>query len=475
MSETTPTDGNTTAVAATLPAAPPPIPLPPQVVAAPAGQTIIPTSATTGQTADSPATTPKKRGRPRKAPVPEGEAPPKRRRGRPRKSETEARIAAENAAAAAAGVTPGAAVPAATGETPKKKRGRPKKEPGAEGPPKKRGRPRKVREEGAEAIPKPVDTTPKKRGRPRKNPLPPSPAPGQQAPAQPGQVPAPVAVVTTTTITSAPVEVPVAAAVIAPIVPNGGAAPAPATVPAPAPIETKESDAVSEPRMESRKRRRASKSPAREKKGSTSKKTGSSSKKEKSSTKKEPARKKLKGKSSKAKKEEEEEKEEKKAIELDFDHLDRYSLKELQDYAQEQKINMKLYGTRGLSKANYIYAILYKQLSALPFDKLKSQVKKRGVDMEEYGTRKANYIQALIDNRMGKGGEPLWELWKDIYLVGTEWDNYDSVFDVDWDFDHLKEALDEDGELYKAGSKHAVYLFGVTERTLHTPLGASHN
>lgn len=434
MSETTTQalDLNVTP-APTLPIAPPPV-----VVAQP-----VPA------TAESPVVTPKKRGRPRKAPVPEGETPPKRRRGRPRKSETEAKLAAENAAAIAAGLTPGAA-PAASpaGETPKKKRGRPKKEPGSEGPPKKRGRPRKVREEGADA--KPADTTPKKRGRPRKNPVPVPPAAaataaGVPATAAPQGVPQPqVPQVPQMTqqpmpaqqvpITNAPVEVPMPTI----IAPNGGGAV----------LETKESYAVGEPRMESRKRRRAaSKSPAREKKV----------------TKEEPARKKLRGK--KGKKEVEEE-EKKKKVELDIDRLDTYSLEQLQTFARELKINMKLYGDR---KDRYIYAILLNQLNALSLDELKAEVKRRAVSMEEYGNsnkRRIDYIHALIDKRMGKEGEPLWQLWKDIYLVGTEWENYDSVFDVDWDFDHLKEALEEDGDLYEAGSKHAVYLFGVTEPQL---------
>jgi hypothetical protein len=437
MSETTTQtlDLNVT-TAPTLPIAPPPV-----VAAQP-----VPV------TAESPVVTPKKRGRPRKAPVPEGETPPKRRRGRPRKSETEAKLAAENAAAIAAGLTPGAA-PAASpaGETPKKKRGRPKKEPGSEGPPKKRGRPRKVREEGADA--KPADTTPKKRGRPRKNPVPvPPPAAGVPTTAAPQGVPQPqVPQVPQMTqqpvptqqvpITSAPVEVPVPTI----LAPNGGGAV----------LETKESYAVGEPRMESRKRRRAaSKSPAREKKA----------------TKEEPARKKLRGK--KGKKEVEEE-EKKKKVELDIDRLDTYSLEQLQAFARELKINMKLYGDR---KDRYIYAILLNQLNALSLDELKAEVRRRAVSMEEYGNsnkRRIDYIHALIDKRMGKEGEPLWQLWKDIYLVGTEWENYDSVFDVDWDFDHLKEALEEDGDLYEAGSKHAVYLFGVTERACpHHPFSA---
>lgn len=53
------------------------------------------------------------------------------------------------------------------------------------------------------------------------------------------------------------------------------------------------------------------------------------------------------------------------------------------------------------------------------------------------------------------------EVWKDVYLAGTEWDQVKMVYDIDWDFDHLDEAL-TDGDL--AGKK--VHLFGCTEPQL---------
>ncbi|KAI0565158.1 Protein heat intolerant 4 [Gracilaria domingensis] len=53
------------------------------------------------------------------------------------------------------------------------------------------------------------------------------------------------------------------------------------------------------------------------------------------------------------------------------------------------------------------------------------------------------------------------EIWKDIYLAGTEWDQINDVYKEDWDFDHLDEAL-TDGDL--AGKK--IYLFGGTEPQL---------
>lgn len=53
------------------------------------------------------------------------------------------------------------------------------------------------------------------------------------------------------------------------------------------------------------------------------------------------------------------------------------------------------------------------------------------------------------------------EAWRDVYLAGTEWDQLQMVYSIDWDFDHLDEAL-TDGELQ--GKK--VYMFGATEPQL---------
>eukprot|EP00899_Mesostigma_viride_P025783 jgi/Mesvir1/638/Mv17255-RA.1 len=54
-------------------------------------------------------------------------------------------------------------------------------------------------------------------------------------------------------------------------------------------------------------------------------------------------------------------------------------------------------------------------------------------------------------------------LWKSVYLVGTEWDKYDAVYSIPWDFSHLEKAIEEEG-----GKLHGkkVYMFGVTEPQL---------
>lgn len=52
-----------------------------------------------------------------------------------------------------------------------------------------------------------------------------------------------------------------------------------------------------------------------------------------------------------------------------------------------------------------------------------------------------------------------WRGWKEIFLVGTEWQNYEQVFKVKWDFEHLHEKLDE--PITK--KPFDVYLWGTTE------------
>eukprot|EP00249_Psilotum_nudum_P010271 c22438_g1_i1 orf=1-249(-) len=54
------------------------------------------------------------------------------------------------------------------------------------------------------------------------------------------------------------------------------------------------------------------------------------------------------------------------------------------------------------------------------------------------------------------------DLWKEAFPVGTEWDQYDRVYEINWDFSNLERAFDEGGKLY--GEK--VYLFGCTEPQL---------
>ncbi|KAI6692026.1 hypothetical protein NL676_019736 [Syzygium grande] len=54
------------------------------------------------------------------------------------------------------------------------------------------------------------------------------------------------------------------------------------------------------------------------------------------------------------------------------------------------------------------------------------------------------------------------DLWKAVFPVGTEWDQLDTVYQINWDFSNLENAFEEGGKLY--GKK--VYLFGCTEPQL---------
>jgi hypothetical protein len=60
-------------------------------------------------------------------------------------------------------------------------------------------------------------------------------------------------------------------------------------------------------------------------------------------------------------------------------------------------------------------------------------------------------------------------LWKVAFPVGTEWDQLDALYEFNWDFQNLEEALEEGGKLY--GKK--VYVFGCTEPQLVPYKGAN--
>lgn len=54
------------------------------------------------------------------------------------------------------------------------------------------------------------------------------------------------------------------------------------------------------------------------------------------------------------------------------------------------------------------------------------------------------------------------DLWVETFPVGTEWDQLDSLYDINWNFSNLENAFEEGGLL--SGKK--VYLFGCTEPQL---------
>ncbi|KAL3818870.1 hypothetical protein ACJIZ3_004775 [Penstemon smallii] len=54
------------------------------------------------------------------------------------------------------------------------------------------------------------------------------------------------------------------------------------------------------------------------------------------------------------------------------------------------------------------------------------------------------------------------DLWQQVFPVGTEWDQLDTVYQYKWNFSNLEDAFEEGGELYNK----TVYLFGCTEPQL---------
>lgn len=78
------------------------------------------------------------------------------------------------------------------------------------------------------------------------------------------------------------------------------------------------------------------------------------------------------------------------------------------------------------------------------------------------GTSPASRSRAKQRRSRRSHALPIYEdLWKDVYLAGTEWDQLQLVYKIDWDFDHLDEALNE-GDLVEK----KVLLFGATEPQL---------
>lgn len=75
---------------------------------------------------------------------------------------------------------------------------------------------------------------------------------------------------------------------------------------------------------------------------------------------------------------------------------------------------------------------------------------KKAAGAEAQKTKKRNTARPIYD-----------EIWKEVYLAGTEWEQMKMVYDVDWDFDHLDDAL-MGGNL----EDRSVYLFGSTEPQL---------
>lgn len=75
---------------------------------------------------------------------------------------------------------------------------------------------------------------------------------------------------------------------------------------------------------------------------------------------------------------------------------------------------------------------------------------------------KADIQQSKSAGKRRAHPPPLYdEVWKSVYLAGTEWDQLKDVYSIDWQFDHLDDILTE-GE----HNDKKVHLFGTTEPQL---------
>eukprot|EP00301_Raphidiophrys_heterophryoidea_P024862 c819_g1_i1.p1 GENE.c819_g1_i1~~c819_g1_i1.p1 ORF type:complete len:391 (+),score=140.54 c819_g1_i1:91-1263(+) len=81
--------------------------------------------------------------------------------------------------------------------------------------------------------------------------------------------------------------------------------------------------------------------------------------------------------------------------------------------------------------------------------------------------KKPKPAEAVVDDDVNDSSddEEVNEWWKDVYMVGCEWDAYDKVFEeVKWEFDNLAKAMAEDGILKTTDL--IPHVFGATEPQL---------
>ncbi|KAA8499308.1 hypothetical protein FVE85_6893 [Porphyridium purpureum] len=79
----------------------------------------------------------------------------------------------------------------------------------------------------------------------------------------------------------------------------------------------------------------------------------------------------------------------------------------------------------------------------------------------------------MMEKQEGKrargGSDGVYEdVWKEVYLAGTEWDQLADVNKVAWEFDHLDEAVSAGGdvEALRSSMNAHIYLFGSSEPQL---------
>ncbi|KAG2381559.1 hypothetical protein C9374_005943 [Naegleria lovaniensis] len=65
--------------------------------------------------------------------------------------------------------------------------------------------------------------------------------------------------------------------------------------------------------------------------------------------------------------------------------------------------------------------------------------------------------------------ENLWQGWKEVFLVGTEWNCYDLAYKIEWDFEHLHDFLFYDEDVAKQASKDESASAADDEEELKPP------
>ncbi|WZZ30374.1 hypothetical protein YC2023_013775 [Brassica napus] len=89
---------------------------------------------------------------------------------------------------------------------------------------------------------------------------------------------------------------------------------------------------------------------------------------------------------------------------------------------------------------------------------------KKGIEVKARVSKPQEEPEYFEDERNLEG------LWKSAFPVGTEWDQLDALYEFNWDFKHLEEALEEEGGLLY---RKKVFLFGCTEPQLVPFKGAN--
>ncbi|XP_056858329.1 protein HEAT INTOLERANT 4-like, partial [Raphanus sativus] len=102
--------------------------------------------------------------------------------------------------------------------------------------------------------------------------------------------------------------------------------------------------------------------------------------------------------------------------------------------------------------------------------KRKRAATKKEVDEKKLVPPKARVVKPQEEPEYFEDERNLEGLWKAAFPVGTEWDQLDALYEFNWDFKHLEEALEEEGGLL-FGKK--VFLFGCTEPQLVPFKGAN--